>query len=72
MKKLKTFSGITECHLYRSVLKLNGIDCFVRNDDISPLSGVLPLGDAWPELWIYDDDAYDQAMKILEAHQENK
>lgn len=63
MKKLCTFPELTQCYLTKSILELNEIECFIKNENLSVFSGILPV---WPELWILNDEQFNDAVKILD------
>jgi len=50
----------------RDVLARQGIDSNVRSRDLAGLSGALPPGECWTELWVDDADAPD-AHALIEA-----
>ena len=49
----------------KNVLSTFGIECKVKNVDLSTAAGELPLIECWPELWIVDDERVAEAAAIL-------
>ncbi len=54
-----------EYHL-RNVLQGAGIACFVKNEILGMAAGDLPPTECWVELWVLDDDRFEDAQRILE------
>lgn len=51
----------------KNLLEAQGIDAFVKNEFSHGAVGDLAPQDAWPELWLYVDEAYSAAKVIIEA-----
>lgn len=49
----------------RNVLNLHGIESMVTNQYLSAAVGEIPPIEAWPQLWVADEDV-DLAQKIVE------
>ena len=55
---------------FASILEAEGIEAFIRNEVASTLDGS-GLGDiVHPELWVMDDERYEEALEILKPHYE--
>lgn len=54
----------------KNLLEAEGIEAFIKNEFSHCAVGDLAPQDAWPELWLYVDDAYDSAKKIIDAMQQ--
>lgn len=69
MKKLHTFSyhECLQAGLIREVLASEGINCLLRNDQLSSAIGEIPFVECGPELWVIDDEAYPRARLFLDA-----
>lgn len=57
-------NGLMMDHL-KNILESHGIDCVTRNKDLAIAVGELPPIECWPELWIVDDERYEEAQKIV-------
>lgn len=68
MKKLITSTNRTQMYLFKSILEDEGIACFIKNE-YPPAAGELPPISATPELWVIDDNHYQQAMAIIQENQ---
>ncbi len=66
MKKIYTSPDrIVVFHL-KNILESYNIDCIVKNEFLAGAAGELPPHECWPELWVRENDQYDNAIKILE------
>jgi len=68
MKFLLTDKSLGKCDMLQAVLESNGIECVLKNEHI-PFStsgvGVFGVEAVYPELWVIDDEQYDDAMTLL-------
>jgi hypothetical protein len=55
----------------KNLLEDQGIDCLIKNDQLSSLVGELPAGEAWPELWIADKLKEKWAKEIILDHEKS-
>ncbi len=69
MKKLRTFSHNERplAGLLQEILAAEGINCLLRNEQLSSAIGEIPFVECCPELWIIDDEAYPRARLFLDA-----
>ena len=51
----------------RHVLEAHDIRCLTKNEFLNGAIGELPPNECWPELWILDNDRYDEALAIVAA-----
>ena len=68
MKRLHTF-GLHEgplAELTRQRLEQEGVECVVRNYQLSSALGEIPFTECFPELWVVDAEAWPRARKLLE------
>lgn len=56
----------------KGVLETHGLDSIVKNQNASSLAGAIPFTSCYPELWILDDNRYDEAMAILGSLKEER
>ena len=51
---VKVYQGLgpTDAYLLRDWLTRNGVDAEVRGESLMSLRGDVPLGQAWPTLWV--------------------
>ncbi len=66
MKLLYSSSNAMVVGHVRNLLDVEGIACQLRNEFLSGGMGELPPTEAWPELWV-DQQDYPAAKKILDA-----
>lgn len=68
MRRLLSDKSLGKCDMLKAVLESNGIECVLKNEHI-PFStagvGVFGIEPVYPELWVIDDDQYDDAMTLL-------
>ena len=65
MRQVYTSPNTALVNHLRSILDSLGIPCRVRGEFLSAAVGELPPIECWAELWILDDDRYDEAAEIL-------
>lgn len=54
MKMVFTSEDIVYLHHLKNVLQGKDIECFIKNDRLASISGEIPMGVCWPELWVVD------------------
>lgn len=65
MKRVFTSPTVTEAHLVKGVLSNEGIETFIKNEHLSGLAGEIPVFEAWPEVWVLDDNQASQAETVI-------
>lgn len=65
MKKLYTHENRIIIFNLRNVLEQKGIDTVIMNEFASGGAGDLATFDTWPELWIDNDQQFDEADMIV-------
>ena len=78
MKMVYTARSVVPCDFLKSILKLEGIPCVIRNEYGThllgygyPMPGGSALPWAWPEVWIPEED-YEYAKPLIEQFQESQ
>lgn len=66
MKAIYTHSNILMVGVLKSQLENIGIDVIVKNDLSSGAAGELAPTDAWPELWLVNDEDFARVADIVE------
>jgi hypothetical protein len=66
MKKIVSRSSLIELAPYEFALASAGIKFRRKNEFISGAIGELPFIEAWPELWLIDDEHFEQAQQICQ------
>ena len=65
MVKLWTGIDIIRLAMLKSELKTSGVRFMVKNENLLFLSGDLPYGEVWPEIWIAEESQLDEAKAVL-------
>jgi len=52
--------------IIKAALEGQGIECKVKNENLTGALGELPFTETWPELWIVDELKGKEAMSIVE------
>ena len=55
---------------YQSILESSGIPTLVKNLATSSFMGDVPFAEVFPELWVVNEEDYDEAMRLLQEHTE--
>ena len=73
MKKILSEANLGRCDFLKHILETHGIPCLIKNEQGSlgvgmgyPLPSGPSLPFSWLELWIENDEDFDQAVRILE------
>ncbi|NNE64741.1 MAG: DUF2007 domain-containing protein [Gammaproteobacteria bacterium] len=72
MKKLYTHENRIIIFNLRNVLEDKGIETIIMNEFASGGAGDLATFDTWPELWIDDDQQFEQAEAIVKNILQNR
>ena len=65
MKKLYTAQDpLTISHL-KNILETGGVECVVRNTYLASAAGEIPPIECWPELWVVEDERYEEAQAVI-------
>jgi hypothetical protein len=51
----------------KNILEAHGIEVFLKNEFSQSAIGETSPLDTWPELWLLNDSAYEEAHEILES-----
>ncbi len=50
----------------KNLLEAQGIECVIKNDNLSSLAGEIPMTIIWPELWVIDPLMEAKAIEIIQ------
>lgn len=69
MKKLHVFGFYEgyQADLLRDILLREGIECSLRNVQLTAVVGEIPFVECCPELWVIDDEAWPRAKMFIDA-----
>lgn len=67
MKKILTSQNVTLVNFYKELLEQHGMTTIIKNYYLTGGIGDLPPNECVPELWIVEDDKYDEAQALLKA-----
>ena len=66
MKMIFTSEDIVYLHHLKNILQAKEIDCVIKNDRLISISGEIPMGNCWPELWVVDVMYERWAKELIE------
>jgi hypothetical protein len=66
MKHVFVSQNLFEVEMRKEWLEQAGIRCMIKNQRISGLAGEIPFTETFPELWVIQNEDYDQARRVLE------
>lgn len=64
---LKDYEGIVDANLDKEILKSNGIECFVGNEQVVELYPMFKEINEGLEIYVFEKD-YEKALKILNEY----
>ncbi len=53
----------------KNLIEAQGMSTFIKNEFAQGAVGEISAFDAWPEVWIHDDQYFDRAMAIVKSAQ---
>lgn len=53
--------------MFKELLASEGIQCLIRNEQLSTAMGEIPFVECFPELWVLDEETYPRARLLLDA-----
>jgi hypothetical protein len=51
----------------KNILESGGIECVVRNSYLAAAMGEIPPIECWPELWVVEDEQFEEAQAVLKG-----
>jgi hypothetical protein len=70
MRKIYEHQRLERVGHFQSILESHGILTLLKNEATCQADGIFAGSDPCPELWVMDDDHYEQALEILRPHYE--
>ncbi len=67
MIKVYSAENSMDVGLVRGILEEDGINCLVKNQNLSGAMGEIPPLECWPELWIANDNDLIRAQNIVKS-----
>lgn len=65
MKLVYTSEDRIYLYHLKNILEAKDIECLIKNDNLSSLSGEIPMLATWPELWVVDSLKASWAEEII-------
>mgnify|MGYP000865307060 CR=1 FL=1 len=65
MKKIYVSADPVQCGWLESLLQASNIECLVRNRFLGGAIGELPINEAWPEIWVVNDNDEARAESVI-------
>src|SRR5262249_55327348 len=72
MQKLYTAASIYEAQMVVDLLQFHGISARILNQVLSGLMGEVPLGQSFPQIWLFHPEDRDRAMGVLEDYKRRR
>ena len=66
MKMVFTSEDIVYLHHLKNILEAKEISCVIKNDRLASISGEIPMGVCWPELWVIENIDEQWAKELIE------
>jgi len=66
MKQVFVSQHLFEVEMRKERLEQAGILCTIKNQRSSGLAGEIPFIETFPELWVVQDEEYEQAQRLLD------
>jgi hypothetical protein len=65
MKRLLSFESLAQVGHLKNILEQSGINCLIKNEQLSGGLGEIPFLDCLPELWVIRDQDFSRAEALL-------
>ena len=72
MKKLYVSQSLIDVESRKELLDQGEIPCTIKNQRSNMLGGEVPFVEVFPELWVLQDEDFEQAQKLLKDWDEAK
>jgi hypothetical protein len=63
--KVRVAQNPTEAQLFKGLLESNGIPSEIRHEALFGARGEIPWTEAFPEVWVVNDNQASQAFEVL-------
>ena len=70
MRKVYSAPNTNLVHFIRSILEAHKIENVILREQLAGVVGGIAPHDAWPEIWIHDDERLDEALQLIESSME--
>lgn len=70
MKLVFTTEDIVYLHHLKNILEAKDIECVIKNDRLASISGEIPMGVCWPELWVVNAINENWAKELIAESKE--
>jgi rubrerythrin len=70
VKQVFVSQNLIEVEMRKEWLAQADIPCTIKNQRSAGLAGEIPFTEVFPELWVLQDQDYDQARQLLEEETE--
>ena len=67
MEKVYSSENLIMAGHIKGLLESSGITCIIKNQNLASGIGELPLVECWPEVWVINNEDYNEAMQIVNA-----
>lgn len=65
MKLLHTEENLFLLNNLKNIVENNAIETIIKNEYLAGVSGEVPSIESWPQLWVLDDNKFDEAMDLV-------
>ncbi len=72
MKRIYQAGNLQEAYLLVGLLAREGIETRVFNESAQGALGEIPFPQAYPEIWVLDDERADRAGEIIDAYEQQQ
>jgi hypothetical protein len=69
MKRVFVGETLADVGLLKQLLEHEGLDCYVRNEQLGGALGEVPFLECMPELWVLRNDDAERATALIAAAQ---
>ncbi len=66
MRKLYVSQSLVDVESRKELLDQAEIPCLIKNQRSAMLGGEIPFVEVFPELWVFQDDDFEQAETLLQ------
>ncbi len=68
MKRVYTSDNYMLTGHIKSLLEMNHIECFMKNEALTGGIGELPANECWPEIWIQNDSDETETINLIDSY----
>lgn len=68
MKRIHSSLNTVELSMLKDMMEREGIDCILKQENLSALAGIISPAHCMAELWLLNDEQLEKAQEIIDEY----